>query len=83
MGPKDWNTCVFDELESAMDRERGTVAPETKASITPVLVDGRTANVMFITQSSVLMKLSSVLLEIIFFKKGENKLVIYKRIMFY
>lgn len=51
-------TCESEELESTMDKARGTVSLETKANITPVSVDGRIVMVTFINQSSALSRLS-------------------------
>lgn len=51
-------TCESEELESTMDKARGTVSLETKANITPVSVDGRIVSVTFISQSSALSRLS-------------------------
>lgn len=55
------STCTFVKLESTIDKARGTVSPETKASITPMPVDGRIAIITFINQSSVLLEMLSVL----------------------
>lgn len=55
------STCTFVNLESTIDKARGTVSPETKANITPVPVDGRIAIATFINQSSVLLEILSVL----------------------
>lgn len=51
-------TCESEELESTMDKARGTVSSETKANRTPVSVDGRIVIVTFISQSSALSRLS-------------------------
>lgn len=51
-------TWDFSELEPNNDKAKGTVSPETKASITPVLVDGRIVRVIFICQPSALVTLS-------------------------
>lgn len=51
-------TWDFSELEPSNDKAKGTVSPETKASITPVPVDGRIVKVIFICQPSALVTLS-------------------------